>query len=818
MTRNPLRGIPVFIGILFAVFTANAVIITHPGGGGGGLIGSASSGDHGSLIINSNGAVTVNATTTFQTLTNWTRSGAGGGTSNNLAAGTIQVTNAGTYLVNAQISFATGEQPSDITYQLFTNGVASGLKTQRDMTANGAFGSCSIVGTIGLTNYSIIDLRYASTGTDRLTNREVQLAVVSVVSSVEAGSSSGVSAAEVTNIVQSVEGYIPPSGDGIGTHNADAAGRVPEFIVNTWNVFYEGETTDFNTYTNIDPLQPNLMRWLTNTVTWFKTNGYYDHGIRAINIDDFWQAPYRVDGKLTWNTNLIPMGLSNYIHFAHTNGFKVYLYTATSTNPCNNIGISSPIDKVYNDIQTMMSWGADGVKFDPCFSDEFFYGYDREMEYQTRYIRLVNQAVSDYNSLVAYTNGTPRSFWIYFPVQVVKTPDFPSQQLTDSMVGSLNSGILNWPLTSYTMGTNYLNSLWITTKLSIDNRKYFVDGFAPVIFSYYRYYFTTGNGSLDATNLPSVLALHQAVRSPFMGCLGTIPAGTITNSSFADAQQAQAVQGPYMTNKTFLRIFRDPSFDIAWVAHETNNVKILPRKLLDPTPAARSIALVNFNPVGSGTTNTTVTWKHFEGEPGTVYDLENVWTGAISQFTNEFVGSSVAQCVSLYKVTESVRATSTTTTQREEYQIISPRVVKIGGAGAAFNSTQASPFNAHDGINQSNADAGALSIAMPPIPLWASNAVYAFETYSTATNGPVLWTNTWYPYFYSTNTRIGYVQSSYVVSNNPGVKTWHTNTVYFTDVYYPAVTNCLKEVQVLMGASSNNSSRHIIGPIYATYR
>jgi hypothetical protein len=252
---------------------------------------------------------------------------------------------------------------------------------------------------------------------------------------------------------------------------------------------------------------------------------------------------------------------------------------------------------------------------------------------------------------------------------------------------------------------------------------------------------------------------------------------------------------------------------------KSNNVVLLPRKLLDPTPAARSIAVINFNPPPKGpSTNVVVSWKDFDGEPGTAYDLENVWTGDRSTFTNEFTATAQVQSVSLYKVTESVSATSATTSAREQSDIILSRTVKLAGTGVALNSSQVAPFSNDEGINQANANAGVFSIVMPPPPLWASNAVYSFETYSEYTNAPVLWTNTWYPYFFSTNARIGYVQSSYVVSNNPLVKTWQTNTVNFKDVYYPYVTNCLKEVSLLMGASSNSSARKIIGPIYVTYR
>jgi len=234
-----------------------------------------------------------------------------------------------------------------------------------------------------------------------------------------AGNAAQVAAMMTTNVAGSssnltVSSYVPTRG--LTQHPEDS---VPNLTVH-WIYVRSGVAGGADWFTNLTYYASNLIRE-------FKTNGMYAAGWRNFEIDSgFYYVPpgqeeshNRVPaGQMTWNTNYfensrLPMSLPQMIQMFHDNGWRIYSYRAMTTNHCE--GPPSPIQFTYGDTQTEMSWGFDGVQLDHCNSGVAPGGMiddGQTSEYYRQYVRIMNQAIEDYWSVMLATNGPVRPFKI----------------------------------------------------------------------------------------------------------------------------------------------------------------------------------------------------------------------------------------------------------------------------------------------------------------------------------------------------------------------------------------------------------------------
>ncbi|THY23498.1 putative alpha-galactosidase D [Aureobasidium pullulans] len=103
--------------------------------------------------------------------------------------------------------------------------------------------------------------------------------------------------------------------------------------------------------------------------------GLADLGYTYVTTDCGWTLPHRTaDNKLTWNETLFPAGfpaLGQYIHDLDL-GFGVYsdggilmcMNTELGTNQTGSLGYET------TDAETFVSWGADLLKYDNCWSSQ----------------------------------------------------------------------------------------------------------------------------------------------------------------------------------------------------------------------------------------------------------------------------------------------------------------------------------------------------------------------------------------------------------------------------------------------------------------
>ena len=110
---------------------------------------------------------------------------------------------------------------------------------------------------------------------------------------------------------------------------------------------------------------------LTNTINYIKANGLpidslmFDESVGAAGRDS--------NGNIMWDTNLMArFPLPTFITYLHTNGFKADIWLTIYTNSNMNAStmstapgyFGSPIGLLKKDLETIHSWGADGVVID----------------------------------------------------------------------------------------------------------------------------------------------------------------------------------------------------------------------------------------------------------------------------------------------------------------------------------------------------------------------------------------------------------------------------------------------------------------------
>ena len=104
---------------------------------------------------------------------------------------------------------------------------------------------------------------------------------------------------------------------------------------------------------------------LMETADALVSSGLRDAGYVYLVVDDFWEAPERVDGRLTWDPDRFPAGLPAVIDYVHSQGLKFGIYSCAGSHTCGGRPASYGYEEV--DAQTFAAWGVDFLKYDFCF-------------------------------------------------------------------------------------------------------------------------------------------------------------------------------------------------------------------------------------------------------------------------------------------------------------------------------------------------------------------------------------------------------------------------------------------------------------------
>jgi alpha-galactosidase len=125
--------------------------------------------------------------------------------------------------------------------------------------------------------------------------------------------------------------------------------RTPPLGWNSWNTF--GPQVDASV--------------ILETADAMVDRGLLAAGYEFIVIDDFWEHPERVDGRLTWNEQTFPDGIRPVADAVHAKGFKFGIYSCAGTLTCG--GLPGSFGYEEEDAQTFAEWDVDFLKYDFCF-------------------------------------------------------------------------------------------------------------------------------------------------------------------------------------------------------------------------------------------------------------------------------------------------------------------------------------------------------------------------------------------------------------------------------------------------------------------
>lgn len=117
---------------------------------------------------------------------------------------------------------------------------------------------------------------------------------------------------------------------------------------NTWNTF--GREID--------------SELIVATARAFLDNGLRAAGYEYVVIDDVWQGPERVDGRLVTDPVRFPDGIQPLADQLHAMGLKLGIYSSAGTLTCEGEIASYGNEEI--DAQTFAAWGVDFLKYDYC--------------------------------------------------------------------------------------------------------------------------------------------------------------------------------------------------------------------------------------------------------------------------------------------------------------------------------------------------------------------------------------------------------------------------------------------------------------------
>jgi alpha-galactosidase len=101
------------------------------------------------------------------------------------------------------------------------------------------------------------------------------------------------------------------------------------------------------------------------------TLGLADLGYTYVTTDCGWTIPHRTaDNKLTWNETLFPAGFPALGQYIHDLGLSFGVYSDGGVQMCMTGGVNQTgsLGHEATDAETFVSWGADLLKYDNCWS------------------------------------------------------------------------------------------------------------------------------------------------------------------------------------------------------------------------------------------------------------------------------------------------------------------------------------------------------------------------------------------------------------------------------------------------------------------
>ena len=75
-------------------------------------------------------------------------------------------------------------------------------------------------------------------------------------------------------------------------------------------------------------------RLIKDTADAMVSSGLKDAGYELVALDDCWQAPHRVGGRVVADPQLFPSGIKALAAYVHDRGLKLGLYSAIGTGTC----------------------------------------------------------------------------------------------------------------------------------------------------------------------------------------------------------------------------------------------------------------------------------------------------------------------------------------------------------------------------------------------------------------------------------------------------------------------------------------------------
>ncbi len=107
------------------------------------------------------------------------------------------------------------------------------------------------------------------------------------------------------------------------------------------------------------------------------STGLKEAGYEYVVIDDLWEADERVEGRLTWDSEIFPNGIPALADYVHDKGLKFGIYSCAGSHTCAGKPASYGYEEV--DAQTFAEWGVDFLKYDFCYAPA---GVDGPMLYR----------------------------------------------------------------------------------------------------------------------------------------------------------------------------------------------------------------------------------------------------------------------------------------------------------------------------------------------------------------------------------------------------------------------------------------------------
>lgn len=130
-------------------------------------------------------------------------------------------------------------------------------------------------------------------------------------------------------------------------------------------------------------------------------------GYKYLNLDDCWEAPQRINGKLSGHPDTFPSGMKKLGDYIHSKGLKYGIYSSAGIKTCESRPASLFHEKI--DAETFAEWGVDYLKYDNCFNE----GISSRIRFKSMGDALKNAGRSIFFSACQWGEEDP-SKWMHY--------------------------------------------------------------------------------------------------------------------------------------------------------------------------------------------------------------------------------------------------------------------------------------------------------------------------------------------------------------------------------------------------------------------